>query len=284
MSNSGLNRLILKVLNQSGFVRSKARAPANYGWIGPYDGNIIGGLLIGLGMTLSGSCPATVYAQLGAGIESGPFVLGGAILGGILYTGVSHRLKTKQAKEAKPDANLTVQEKTGIDANIVFLAFEGALASAVAILSRLPSTLHAPFNPVLGGLLMGGSQLSSVLLTKGTLGISGSYEELGKWFWKITGTSGDARPSSNSIVFATGVFLGSWALAASQPNLVGADVSYITPVSAVIGGAAMAFGSRLAGGCTSGHGISGMGLMGVSSIVSVASMFVGGFASARFIH
>jgi uncharacterized membrane protein YedE/YeeE len=234
-------------------------------------------------MTLSGSCPGTVYAQIGAGFRSGPLVLGGAILGGILYTGVSHRLKTTKAKEAKVDTKLTLYEKTGVDANVVFLLFEGGFISAAAAISRLPSTSAAHLYPIFGGLLMGASQLSSLLLTKGTLGISGSYEELGKWFWKFTGASDQKQPTSTSIIFATGLLLGSWALAATQPELVGTDFLDITPVRAITGGIIMAFGSRVAGGCTSGHGISGMALMGVSSIVSVVSMFVGGFASAGII-
>lgn len=38
----------------------------------------------------------------------------------------------------------------------------------------------------------------------------------------------------------------------------------------------MIFGSRLAGGCTSGHGISGMSQLSISSVISVAAMFAGG--------
>lgn len=35
----------------------------------------------------------------------------------------------------------------------------------------------------------------------------------------------------------------------------------------------MAVGSRLGGGCSSGHGISGMGLMSVASFVSMFACF-----------
>lgn len=42
----------------------------------------------------------------------------------------------------------------------------------------------------------------------------------------------------------------------------------------------MVFGARLAGGCTSGHGISGMSTLSISSIVTVASIFSGGIALA----
>jgi uncharacterized membrane protein YedE/YeeE len=44
------------------------------------------------------------------------------------------------------------------------------------------------------------------------------------------------------------------------------------------GGALLVIGSRIAGGCISGHGISGMSMLSVSSIITVVSMFAGGIA------
>lgn len=49
---------------------------------------------------------------------------------------------------------------------------------------------------------------------------------------------------------------------------------------AFVGGALMAFGARMAGGCTSGHGISGAMQLSVGSWVAVVCFFVGGIATA----
>jgi uncharacterized membrane protein YedE/YeeE len=46
------------------------------------------------------------------------------------------------------------------------------------------------------------------------------------------------------------------------------------------GGILMAFGARLAGGCTSGHGISGTMQLSVSSWIAVICFFIGGIAVA----
>ncbi len=46
------------------------------------------------------------------------------------------------------------------------------------------------------------------------------------------------------------------------------------------GGVLMAFGARLAGGCTSGHGISGTMQLSVGSWISVICFFIGGIAVA----
>jgi uncharacterized membrane protein YedE/YeeE len=49
---------------------------------------------------------------------------------------------------------------------------------------------------------------------------------------------------------------------------------------ACVGGVLMAFGARLAGGCTSGHGISGTLQLSVGSWIAVVCFFVGGIATA----
>ena len=50
---------------------------------------------------------------------------------------------------------------------------------------------------------------------------------------------------------------------------------------AFLGGAVMAFGARLAGGCTSGHGISGALQLSVGSWVALICFFIGGMTTAR---
>ncbi len=50
------------------------------------------------------------------------------------------------------------------------------------------------------------------------------------------------------------------------------------------GGVLVAFGARLAGGCTSGHGLSGTLQMSVSSWISVICFFLGGMMAVRFIY
>lgn len=54
--------------------------------------------------------------------------------------------------------------------------------------------------------------------------------------------------------------------------------------AAFVAGAVMLFGARLAGGCTSGHGISGGLQLAVSSWTFIASMLVAGVATALLIY
>ena len=47
--------------------------------------------------------------------------------------------------------------------------------------------------------------------------------------------------------------------------------------------ARLLLGARIADGCTSGHGLSGMAQLAVGSTVAVAAMFTGGIATATLL-
>lgn len=52
---------------------------------------------------------------------------------------------------------------------------------------------------------------------------------------------------------------------------------------AFLGGVVAMFGARMAGGCPSGHGLSGTLQLALSSLVTVSMMFAGGIVTARVI-
>lgn len=63
----------------------------------------------------------------------------------------------------------------------------------------------------------------------------------------------------------------------------GEDAFVLRVVAAVAGGIFMAFGARLAGGCTSGHGISGTLQLSVGSWIAVICFFAAGFVTASLL-
>ena len=67
---------------------------------------------------------------------------------------------------------------------------------------------------------------------------------------------------------------------------VGALVSGVAfrGVTAFVGGLVSMFGARLAGGCPSGHGLSGMMQFGVGSLIAVVCFFIAGVATARMLY
>jgi len=55
-------------------------------------------------------------------------------------------------------------------------------------------------------------------------------------------------------------------------------------VVALVGGILLGFGARWAGGCTSGHGISGSIQLSLASMISAACFFAGGIAVAMLLY
>jgi uncharacterized membrane protein YedE/YeeE len=62
------------------------------------------------------------------------------------------------------------------------------------------------------------------------------------------------------------------------------DEPVIRWFQALMGGIIMGFGARWAGGCTSGHGISGTAQLTVASWVSAMCFFAGGIATAFILY
>jgi hypothetical protein len=58
------------------------------------------------------------------------------------------------------------------------------------------------------------------------------------------------------------------------------DAIWLRLTVGFVGGMVMAYGARLAGGCTSGHGISGALQLSVGSWIALACFFVGGVVTA----
>ena len=52
----------------------------------------------------------------------------------------------------------------------------------------------------------------------------------------------------------------------------------VTSLEQIVGGSLIILGARIGCGCTSGHGISGMGHLRTKSMIGTACMFLGGIA------
>lgn len=111
-----------------------------------------------------------------------------------------------------------------------------------------------------GGTLIGFAAAALLLATGKTAGVSGILEgvvlrEKGEAGWKLT--------------FVLGLLTGGVLLALFRPSSFTALPH--PPLSwAVAGGLLVGFGTRLSGGCTSGHGVCGVGRLSTRSIVAMA--------------
>lgn len=71
-------------------------------------------------------------------------------------------------------------------------------------------------------------------------------------------------------------------LPAMWQDRFGPDSTLLRITVAVAGGGLMAFGARMAGGCTSGHGISGTLQLAIGSWIAAICFFIGGIITAKW--
>jgi uncharacterized protein len=71
--------VVLAILNGLGWTSLHPKATL-------YAADLLGGLLLGIGIALAGACPGTVFAQLGAGYRDAWFTLAGGLAGALVFT------------------------------------------------------------------------------------------------------------------------------------------------------------------------------------------------------
>jgi len=133
--------------------------------------------------------------------------------------------------------------------------------------------MEAFITPLSGGLLIGAAAVT-LLLTLGRIaGISGIV-------WNaVSGT-----PESGwRWLFVAGLLLGTWAYHALSGSPY-PSASNLTLGHAVVGGLIVGFGTRLGSGCTSGHGVCGIGRLSHRSIVATLTFMTTGIGTVYVIR
>ncbi len=158
------------------------------------------------------------------------------------------------------------------------------------------------WSPYVAGVIIGLLQIPTFLFLNTALGASSSFVTVGAHLAAVV------DPNVNGISYLAKHMWGAknwWQVAVVVGIALGAFLSMrasgatrqaISPVwaratgtttlagrapLAFIAGFVMLLGARIAGGCTSGHGISGMAQLSVGSTVAVAAMFAGGMLIAN---
>jgi len=143
-----------------------------------------------------------------------------------------------------------------------------------------------------GGIVIGLLQIPAFLLIETALGTSTAYVTVGRI---VASRSVDYVAVTNrnwwQVALVVGIAIGAFI----SMRLSGARRRPISPiwlralgssstakryVVAFVGGFLLLIGARIVGGCTSGHGLSGMAQLAVGSTVAVAAMFAVGIATA----
>jgi uncharacterized membrane protein YedE/YeeE len=165
----------------------------------------------------------------------------------------------------------------------------------------VPSLTQSHWSPYVGGIVIGLLQIPAFILVDTALGASSSFVTAAAWiasafdagaadnayFAKYMASGKYVWQSALVIGIALGAFLSARmggvvrpAIATVWRELTGITSAPARFAMAFSGGFVLLLGARIAGGCTSGHGVSGMAQLAVGSTIAVVAMFAGGILTA----
>jgi uncharacterized membrane protein YedE/YeeE len=168
----------------------------------------------------------------------------------------------------------------------------------------MPRLSEKAWSPYVAGAAIGLLQIPAFLLLGTALGASSSYVTgavtiaglFDPAIEQIRYAANHAAGAKNwwQVALVIGIALGallSASLSGSRRRGVAKVWSRVAPMGAAgrfamafAGGFVMLLGARIADGCTSGHGISGMAQLALGSFIAVGAMFAGGIATAMLMR
>ena len=100
-----------------------------------WQADIVGGLLLGAGISIAGACPGTVFAQIGAGYRDAWFTVAGGIIGAMTFGYLEPALRPSCSAEApasSPSTSLPTYRS-----GLLALAIAAVLVAILVALERL---------------------------------------------------------------------------------------------------------------------------------------------------
>ena len=130
-----------------------------------------------------------------------------------------------------------------------------------------------PMESLLGGLIIGLAVAILYLMRGNYTGISGIYFNVisvnkSGFLWRF--------------LFITGLIIGPVILSFFSFTDLGFEMPNTNPIIVILGGLLVGYGTQLGSGCTSGHGVCGIGRLSIRSIVGTC-VFVGAGVVTVFI-
>ncbi len=251
-------------------------------------GIVLGGLLFGVGMAILGYCPGTLAISFGEGSVDALVGILGGLVGGVVYT----LLLPSISGILGPNLGaISLNSLVGDGALFYILLFiiGAAFVAAAFLLNRSEKTkdnrwLYAGIAlAILDVIVFGG------YATNRPIGASTTFPYVADLLTGVTDNGYFAKiqkPGNWELIFLTGAFLAGLIISLIKKDFKITTVhsnwekhkgsSVINRVVwAFIGGFILIFGARMAGGCTSGHILSGGMQVAVSSLVFAVFVFVG---------
>lgn len=140
----------------------------------------------------------------------------------------------------------------------------------------IPAFPHAmPVMGLIGGLMIGLAAAVMLLGLGRIAGVSGLAA-------RATGIADGGAPRGVAIAFIVGLPLGALIVSLVTGGVVTRFPA--SPVTLIIAGLLVGFGTRLGSGCTSGHGVCGVSRLSRRSILATALFMASGFATVALMR
>jgi len=257
----------------------------------------LGGLIFGVGMAILGYCPGTMAVSLGEGSLDALIGIIGGILGGIVYTMVQPAIQGIMGPDL---SKISLQSIVGGGSIFYILLFVfGLLLVGIAFwLHKIE--MKKTYAWLYAGILL--AVLDSIVFMTSVfdrpIGASTTYPYVGDLMSGLTQNdyfTTIQKPGNWELIFLAGAFLAGIVISLLRKDFKiqliysGWQKSEGNSVSkrmiwAFIGGFIMLFGARMAGGCTSGHVISGGMQVAFSSLLFGAFVFAGLLVTGKYFY
>jgi hypothetical protein len=168
-----------------------------------------------------------------------------------------------------------------------------------------PGTTGPAWSPYLVGVLIGVLSMFTFYFSEKPLGASTAFASIAGLIGRLIApkhteslhyySDKESSKIDWQVMLVIGVIAGGFLAAWSGGEITGrwlppmwverfGESVWLRLAIAFSGGGFMAFGARMAGGCTSGHGISGAMQLSVGSWIALMGFFVGGIAAAKLMY
>ncbi len=260
-------------------------------------GIVIGGLIFGAGMAILGYCPGTLPVSLGEGSLDALVGIIGGIVGGIVYTLIQPSIQGMLGPDL---GKLSLQGITGGGALYYILVFVFGLAMVAAAFFLNKIEKKKSLNWLFAGIglaILNGIVFLTIVFDR-IIGASTAYPYVGDLLTGLTHNhyfASTEKPGSWEFIFLVGAFLSGLVISLIRKDfriqLIHSGWSKTegnSPVKrivwAFIGGFILLLGARMAGGCTSGHVISGGMQVAFSSLAFAAFVFIGLLVTGKYFY
>ena len=261
-------------------------------------GVIFGGIIFGSGMAILGYCPGTLAISVGEGSVDALFGVIGGLLGGLVYTILLPSISSILGPNYGAINLSSAMGGSSILFFILVLIIGVVFIAAAFFINKKEESKD--FKWLYAGIAL--AILDVIVFLNSTtgrpIGASTMFPYLAD---SLTGFTDNAyfekiqKPGNWELIFLAGSFLAGLLISLIKKDFslklihkewekYHGNSSAKRIIWSLIGGFILVFGSRMAGGCTSGHILSGGMQLAVSSLIFAVFVFVGILVTGKLFY